>query len=142
MVDAANRALIDGFTELSDAVDVFDILRLIVNSETRIHESNGMVGKLDYLDLLSDTLHMVVSDATIEHVNTISENGRVIVHNTLRGRHTGEFAGVPPSGREFETPVIVIFEFEDGEVTDLWLLVNFIGTLMFTAGLLPAQQAA
>ena len=39
---------------------------------------------------------------------------------TARGTHTGEYRGMPPTGKSFEVTGIIIHRFEDGMIVEVW----------------------
>ena len=46
----------------------------------------------------------------------IADEERVVLHFTIRGRQTGPWGAIPPSGREVEYDEIVIMTIRDGKV--------------------------
>lgn len=50
----------------------------------------------------------------------VAEGDLVAVRFTVRGRHTGEIQGVPPSGRTFESTGHATFRFRDGKIAESW----------------------
>ncbi len=50
----------------------------------------------------------------------IAEGDKVVLRGTFRGVHTGEFFGIPPTGREVEISGIHILTIKDGMVTEHW----------------------
>ena len=55
---------------------------------------------------------------------------------TARGTHTGEFMGVPPTGRPITMTGIEIFRLEDGKIAELWGEANLMG-LAVQLGMMP-----
>lgn len=54
---------------------------------------------------------------TIE--DTIADDSKVAVVFTLRGRHIGDFMGIPPTQKEVDIGAIVVLTVVDGRVTEL-----------------------
>jgi predicted ester cyclase len=54
---------------------------------------------------------------TIEE--TLVDHDRVTVRFTLRGTHTGEFMGIPPTNKSIEIGVIAILSIANGQVCEL-----------------------
>jgi predicted ester cyclase len=46
-----------------------------------------------------------------------------------RGTHTGEFAGIPATGRPIELEGINMFKVKDGRVVEQWAELDFLGLL-------------
>jgi predicted ester cyclase len=51
----------------------------------------------------------------VQHI--MADGDLVVVRALLRGRHVGEWGGIPPSGREIAYPVIHTLEIHDGVIT-------------------------
>jgi steroid delta-isomerase-like uncharacterized protein len=54
----------------------------------------------------------------------IAEGSWVATRVTFRGTHTGEFAGVPATGRRIEYAGTAVDRLEDGKVVEMWHTVN------------------
>ena len=52
-------------------------------------------------------------DFRIEPVRIRHLDDGVLVEGLITGTHAGDWAGVPPTGRRVEVPVVGIFEFDD-----------------------------
>jgi predicted ester cyclase len=69
----------------------------------------------------------------------IAEGDEVANRWSFRGRHTGEFAGVAPTGNEVQMDGQVIFRFTDGMIHEGWWNWDVFG-LMQHIGAIPADQ--
>lgn len=56
-------------------------------------------------------------EAMVEDI--FAKDDKVVRRDRYIGTHEGEFMGIPPTGKEIETPVIVINRFEDGQWSNL-----------------------
>lgn len=72
--------------------------------------------------------------ATIEDV--IAEDDKVVVRMTWTGTQTGEFMGIPPSGKPVSFGVIDVLRMVDGKCTEHWGLMDSM-TLMQQIGAVP-----
>ncbi len=79
-------------------------------------------------------LGSVFSDMKIEQEFMLAEGDRVSCHFALRAKHTGEFAGIPPQGKDILCPAISTFRIEGGKLAEAWEL--------FDSGDLLAQMRA
>jgi steroid delta-isomerase-like uncharacterized protein len=66
----------------------------------------------------------------------VAERDVVAVRITHRGRHTGTWAGIPPTGRDIAVPETVFYRVRDGKVCESRLLVNAFD-IMHQLGLIP-----
>ena len=77
-----------------------------------------------------------LSDATMTIEDVIAEGDRVAVRLTSSAVQTGEFMGLPPSGKTYTIGEIHIFRIEDGKVAEHWHQADFMG-MMRQLGALP-----
>ena len=69
---------------------------------------------------------------TIEEMSAHRDN--VVVHNTWRGTHLGEFLGIAPTGRKVEFSGVVVWRLQDGLIAERWG-IGVEGTLVAELGL-------
>ena len=60
-------------------------------------------------------------DVTAHIEDIFSSADRVAVRLTMRGTHTGEFLGVPPSGRQIAYTSIELCRITDGLIAEEWI---------------------
>ncbi len=58
----------------------------------------------------------VAFDATFENRTLVVDEEHGMLEGTVVGRHIGEFAGVPATGRNFRAPICVAYDFRDGQI--------------------------
>ena len=59
----------------------------------------------------------------------ISQGDRVVARLTISGKHTGELAGVAPTGRIVSFGVVDICRLEDGRIVEHWGIADQLGML-------------
>jgi predicted ester cyclase len=64
-------------------------------------------------------LHQQTFDARPELTNLIVGEGTAAVEAVFVGTHTGEFAGIPATGKEVAVPYAVFYDVANGEITAL-----------------------
>jgi steroid delta-isomerase-like uncharacterized protein len=69
-------------------------------------------------------LHSVWSDARMTVEEMIAEGDRVMAYWTFCGKHSGEFFGVPPTGKQVSYSGITIFRVADGKLAEGWALFD------------------
>ena len=79
-------------------------------------------------------------DAHPEITHLIVSEGTAAVEAVFIGTHTGEFAGIPATGREVAVPYAVFYDLADGEITAL--RIHGFATGMVTALTAEASPAA
>ncbi|MES1197039.1 MAG: ester cyclase [Pseudomonadota bacterium] len=78
------------------------------------------------------------SELTTEIEDLIAKDDQVVVRVLWRGVHSGDYAGVPASGKRVELRVFSIWRFEDGKVVDNWTVQDQF-TLLQQVGYLPVD---
>jgi steroid delta-isomerase-like uncharacterized protein len=104
--------------------------RVTLEAYSRAHDPRHIAADAVYTDMstgrefrghqaIAEMLHWfyhVAFDAQSETVNTIVEGDRSATEALVVGRHIGEFAGVPATGRDIRVPIAVFHEFQDGQI--------------------------
>ena len=68
-------------------------------------------------------------DLQITIQDQVAENDLVATRYMMRGTHQGEFANIPPTGRQFTVTGIEMHRFADGKLVELWNVVDLLGML-------------
>jgi steroid delta-isomerase-like uncharacterized protein len=71
--------------------------------------------------------------------DTIAEDDRVVVRLTASATQTGEFMGLPPSGKRYTIAEIHIFRVRRGRITEHWHQFDQLG-MMRQLGAMPASS--
>ena len=64
-----------------------------------------------------DHIYHVAFDARAEITTRLCTEDRAMIEGWFVGRHIGEFAGMPPTGRDVRVPLCVVYDVADGVVT-------------------------
>ena len=75
-------------------------------------------------------------DLQVTTEEVIAEGDKVVVRNTVRGTHQGEFMGIPATGKQIEISEIHIVRIVDGMVVEHWGITDQMG-MMQQLGLIP-----
>jgi steroid delta-isomerase-like uncharacterized protein len=67
----------------------------------------------------------------------IAEGDRVVNRHTYRGTHTGEFFGIPPTGKPVSGTGIVVTRFANGKGVEAWSNYDDLGLLQ-QLGVVPS----
>ena len=68
----------------------------------------------------------------------IAEGDQVVTKKTFTGTHTGEFAGIPATGRSVTLQFVDIMRVRDGRIVEHWLSMNQL-SFMQQLGVIPTQ---
>ena len=88
-----------------------DVVFRIMATGQEHRTPEGVVGMLDYF-------YHVAFDAKAETKSMIVGQGIAALEADFVGRHIGEFAGVPPTGKEVRVPLVVIYDLRDGQIVE------------------------
>src|SRR5438105_8915812 len=88
----------------------------------------GLVGPAA-LRAIAQQVRSGYSDLDFQIEDMLAEDDRVAVRWSMRGTHTGELFGMPPTGRSVQVRAIVIWRFEGDRVAELWPMVDRLGVL-------------
>ena len=80
-----------------------------------------------------------LSDVSMAIEDMIAEGDRVAVRLTAHAGHTGEFMGMPASGKAYTIPEIHIFRVSDGRIAEHWGQADLLG-MMRQLGAMPGQD--
>jgi predicted ester cyclase len=70
-----------------------------------------------------------MSEVGIEIKQQIAEADRVMTHMVTSGRHTGEFMGIAPTGRNVRLATIRIDRIADGKIAEHWSIGDMAGLM-------------
>ena len=69
----------------------------------------------------------------------IAEGDRVVTKKTFTGTHTGDFAGIPATGRTVTLQYVDIMRVRDGRIVEHWLSMDQL-SFMQQLGVIPMPQ--
>jgi steroid delta-isomerase-like uncharacterized protein len=70
---------------------------------------------------------------------TVAEDDKVVARWTIRGTHTADWLGIPPTGRSVAFSGVNIFRLADGRVVEIWNYRDDLG-LMQQLGAVPSPS--
>jgi len=76
-----------------------------------------------------DAFHAAFSGLHADIHQQVAEDDMVVTRKTFRGTHTGDFMGIPPTGKEVELGVIDIVRIRDGQIAEHWNQLDQLGLL-------------
>jgi steroid delta-isomerase-like uncharacterized protein len=73
--------------------------------------------------------------------DTVAGEGRVAVRFSVRAVHSGDYLGIPATGRRVDFNGMVLYRLEGGKIAETWLHPDNL-TLLQQLGAAPEAQAA
>ena len=132
----AQKALVRRFIDEVFLKGDFSAVDELMTDDFISHTSGpGGAGK----DGMKETIKRVsagLSDASMKIEDMIAEDDRVAVRLTGHAVQTGEFMGMPPSGKSYTIGEIHIFRTSGGRVAEHWHQADFLG-MMRQLGMMP-----
>jgi steroid delta-isomerase-like uncharacterized protein len=126
------RRFIDDVFLKGDFAAVDDLMTDDFVSHTSGPGASGKDGMKQAITRVSAGL----SHASMKIEDMIAEDDRVAVRLTGHAVQSGEFMGMPPSGKAYTIGEIHIFRVRDGKVAEHWHQADFLG-MMRQLGALP-----
>jgi predicted ester cyclase len=83
-----------------------------------------------------DGFRAALSGFRAEILDMVVEGDKVVTRKVFRGRHDGDFQGIPATGRDVEIHVIDIVRVHDGQIVEHWNCVDRLG-LLAQLGVVP-----
>jgi predicted ester cyclase len=80
-------------------------------------------------------------DVKLTHEFEVERDDRVVIRWTAKATHTGEFVGIPPTGKPAIVSGIDIFRVEEGKLAELWQEWDQLGMLR-QLGVIPTPGQA
>jgi len=119
---STHRALAERFaTTLTD--HDLDAFAELLDQDYVNHNRFAQPGKRGSIDVFAAFLN-AFDDFRVEVDDVIEADGTLVGRYTYRGRHTGPFMGIPPSGAEIEMHSIDIWRVRDGRLQEHWDELN------------------
>ncbi len=111
--------------------------------------SAGLVGHFSGMPPVTIDMHRQFGLATFDAFpdlqrpveDLVAEDDRVVARWTSVGTHSGDFMGIPPTGKRLVTSGITVFRIEDGMIAEEWSESDMLGMLQ-QVGAVPSQASA
>jgi steroid delta-isomerase-like uncharacterized protein len=134
-----NKAIVRRYIEIGWRKGDMDVVTESVAPNYLRHQPNMMMpvetGKA--LTTLIGAYRAGVPDLHIEIEHLVAEGDWVVTRVRCTGTHTGDLAGIPPSGRRVDFTASDIFKMAGGRILESWHNVDDYGLLQ-QVGALPA----
>lgn len=141
MTTEQNKALVRRNYEASDQNDLTTFSEQLA-PDVVVHLT-GMPGPLNREALLQ-MMNVFFSALTErQHVfeDQIAEGDKVATRVTFHGLHTGEFEGMPATGKQIVVPQMAIHRIRDSKIVEVWISDDQMG-MMQQLGLIPPPQSS
>jgi predicted ester cyclase len=128
----ANKALVRQLFERADKSDI-TVIDDVLAEDYVDHNPPPFQGPRTGAPGARDTFETatkIFSDWSHEIVQQFSDGDFVITRVVGRGRHTGDFLGIPATDKDVQMEGIAIHRIEDGKLVEHWGQVDGLGMLV------------
>jgi steroid delta-isomerase-like uncharacterized protein len=138
-VSEENKAFVRRWVELLQGTDLQTALNAIdehIAPDFVNHSSFGLPPDKEGVKMFFQMFWTGASDWKTTIHQLVAEGDKVVTHKTASGTHTGEFLGVPATGRHMDMHIMDILTIRDGMVYEHTAVVDVAG-LMQQLGAMP-----
>jgi steroid delta-isomerase-like uncharacterized protein len=111
-------------TNALDGLDALIAVDLVDHSPSP-GTAPGLVGTKQTLSMY----HAVFSDFRVTAEDMIADGDKVVVRLTMNGTNTGEFMGLPPTGKQVTLSGIEMFRLAGDKITERWAEFDMISLM-------------
>jgi predicted ester cyclase len=130
-------AVVRRYFALVEANDLDRLADEVLAPEFRLHfDSNPEMDRDQAVGALRASL-TAFPGITHDIQDQFGAGDRVATRVVARGRHGGDFMGMPPTGRDVEIRAIYINRVEDGRIVEQWLVSDGVGLLQQLGAMPP-----
>ncbi len=129
-----NKAIVRRFIDEIFLGGNFDSVDELLTEDFLPHTWGSMQPGRDGLKEAIQRVQAGISEERMQIHDIIAEGDRVAVRLTSSATHTGDFMGMPASGKRYEIGEIHIFRLEDGRVAEHWHQADFMGMMKQLGG--------
>ena len=91
--------------------------------------------------LVTTMFRSAFPDIVVTLEDEFAEGDKVVTRGVFVGTHTGDFMGIPATGRRVSIKYLDIWRLENGKAKENWVQMDMLG-LMQQLGVIPAPQQA
>ena len=129
MATQENKVLVRRFIDEVFVKGNPDAVEKLVTSDFTPHSWGNMPPGVEPLKQAIGRVHAGLTGASFKIEDMIAEEDRIAVRVTAHGRHTGDFMGMPATGKEYTISETHIFHVRDGKVAEHWRDADMLGMM-------------
>ncbi|OQY80122.1 MAG: hypothetical protein B6D41_21605 [Chloroflexi bacterium UTCFX4] len=110
-VDSTKETMLRYFNSEHDDISMManDVVFTIMATGQEHQSPQGVMGMLNYF-------YHVAFDATAETRTLLFGENNAMVEGEFVGKHIGEFAGIPATGKNVRVPICVVYDLENAQI--------------------------
>lgn len=115
-----NKNIVRRYQEAYNNCDFDALAELVAADVFTPNIIAGMPSGLEGAKVVHQTTLIGMPDYHTNIEDLIAEGDKVVARVTMTGTHTGNFWGIPPTGRRVNLTGIYIVRIEDGKIVEHW----------------------
>ncbi|MCA2229406.1 ester cyclase [Nonomuraea aurantiaca] len=131
--EARNKETYHRFHEVINSGDLEVISKAVdelIHPDGRFHTAERTaVPALQAQKRIWEILLRAYPDIHVTVEDLIAEEDKIVVRQTVTGTNSGEYRGMPPTGKAVTYNEIFIVRFADGQIIDIWGVVDLYSQL-------------
>ncbi|MDQ3847973.1 MAG: ester cyclase, partial [Thermoproteota archaeon] len=137
-----NKQVVRQFFESLGRHDMERMERLLVSSTQYCFHPSGMphMDWNGHKQLLA-TITRAFPDLQHDIKDMVAEGDRVALRLIVTGTYTGEFHGIPPSGKKISLDEMVFLTIVDGRITEGWITSDTMSFMQQIGAIPPSSPA-
>ena len=132
----AHKVLVCRFYAALDEGNLAGAYELLAPSY-RVHVPGNPEQTLEGYQQSATQLYVAFPDLRHNIEDMVAEGDKVVTRLTAHGTNTGNFSGIPPTGKAVAVSEIAVFRIADGQIVEQWPQSDTLG-MMQQLGLMPA----
>lgn len=124
-----NKEMVRRFYDLISTGNLDELDRYVSKDITDHNPTPGQRPGIEGLKEYLQQYRSAFSDLRPEFHDQIAEGDKVVSNVTIHGRHTGEFQGIPPTGKEHSFHLVDIVRLSGGKIVEHWGVEDNLGFL-------------
>ncbi|MBI5565218.1 MAG: ester cyclase [Chloroflexi bacterium] len=140
MSTESNKAAARRFHELFNANQLDPIRDELFTAESVIHFPGQPPMNIEAFKQVGIMFRAGFPDLNSKVVDQIAEGDKVVTRIVSTGTHTGDFQGIPATGKPIRVEGIIIERFANGRIVERWDQFDQLGMLQ-QLGVIPMPQA-
>ena len=129
MTTGENKVIVRRFIDEVFVKGNADAVDKLVTHDFTPHSWGNMPPGPEPLKQATRHVHAGLSDVSMKIEDMIAEADRVAVRLSAHGTHSGEFMGLPASGKSYSISETHIFHFRDGKIAEHWRDADMLGLM-------------
>jgi steroid delta-isomerase-like uncharacterized protein len=115
-----NKAIVRRYQEAYNTGDFAALAEVVAADVLTPNIASGMPSGLEGAKAVHEKTLLGMPDYHTRIDDLIAEGDKVVARVTITGTHTGNFWGVPPTGKQINLTGIYIVRIADGKIVEHW----------------------